>query len=97
MADFNWAHLLVVPSFRGEFLAGIYSLPDFKAAFKCDHLARQLRECASASNSGQPYDAKVCEIIAWEQLLCWSRYVAADKFEAVKNCYAGKAMQEREE
>ncbi len=92
----NWVDLLVIPSFRLSFLNGIYSSSDCKAGFKCDHLARQLRECAAAASSGQPFDAKVCEIVGWEQLLCWSRYVAPDRFDAVRQCYSGKSMKDRE-
>jgi hypothetical protein len=96
MSGVNWVEFLLLPKFRAEFLNGVYESPDNKASFKCDHLARQLRDCAEAAKSGKPYDAKVCEIIGWEQLLCWSRYVAAESFEAVKKCYSGKAMSERE-
>ena len=83
----NWVALLLVPSVRSRFLEGVYSLPESKAAFKCAHIAEQLRDCASSPSSTAEHDAKVCEILRWEQTLCWSRYVAADHFASVRECY----------
>ena len=80
---------------RAQFLAGVCSTVDTKAAFKCGHLAQQLRVCAALAGSATPNDQKVCEIVRWEQLLCWSRYVAPSHFEAVKQCYHGKTLAER--
>lgn len=91
----NWAALLLDGPVRAQFLAGVCSTPDSKAAFKCGHLAQQLRVCAALADSATPNDQKVCEIVRWEQLLCWSRYVAQSHFEAVKQCYHGKTLAER--
>ncbi len=92
----DWAALLLDGPVRQEFLAGVYSTVDTKAAFKCGHLAQQLRVCAALGpDSATPHDQKVCEIVRWEQLLCWSRYVAIPQFEAVRQCYHGKTLAER--
>jgi hypothetical protein len=93
----DWAALLLDGPVRAEFLAGVCSTADTKAAFKCGHLAQQLRVCATLGpDSATPHDQKVCEIVRWEQLLCWSRYVALSHFEAVRQCYHGKTLAERE-
>ncbi len=91
----NWAVLLRDGPFRTHFLAGVYRSHNTKAAFKCNHLAQQLRECAERAAAATPHDQKVCDIVRWEQLLCWSRYVAPQRFEALRACYLGKTLQER--
>ena len=39
------------------------------------------------SQAGSEHDSKVCDILRWEQVLCWSRYLAPDAFGAVRDCY----------
>lgn len=85
----GWVALLLVPAVRAQFLEGVYGEPRGKAAFKCGDIAQQLEDCRT-TGAGSTHDQKVCDILRWEQTLCWSRYVAPDALAAVRSCYQGR-------
>ncbi len=46
-------------------------------------------------NSQATHDAKVCDILLWEQALCWARYVAEPEMAAVSKCYKETHARDR--
>lgn len=83
--------------FRGVFLEGVYANGFGKGAFKCAHIAEQLKDCGGGARggAGREHDVKVCDILKWEEALCWSRWIAAKQFAEVQKCYAETDPRER--
>lgn len=95
--DVMFSELLMRSKYRAPFLEGVYGNEFAKASFKCGHLAEQLKQCGRGVDSKglHELDSKVCDVLRWEQILCWSRWVAAPQFSEVQKCYGETQPRDR--